>query len=113
WACSGCGRRAEAGKPAIGQRLGARCNNSGPECRVMRGVLARRIRVGGIARPCERLAAAAAEIDLLPGTGAARLLHPFGTAVGRESRRVLPDLTQRMLLDVPELEPADALRRMA
>src|SRR5208282_3412323 len=61
----------------------------------------------------QRLAAAAAPVDLAPLAGAAGLAHPFGAAEGAEGRAVAPDLAERMLPHVPEFEPRDRLRRVA
>ena len=77
--------------------------------------LADRIRGRRVAREPQRLAAAAAPIDLLPSERAApaRLLHPVGPAEARERVGLAPDPLQRMVADVGELEPGDRRRRLA
>ena len=59
---------------------------------------ASRVGVAGVAGDGHGLAAAAAEIDVLEGAGAARLLHPFGAAEGVERLAVEPDVEQRPIL---------------
>ena len=49
--------------------------------------MADRVGRAGVTGKRERLAAAAAEIDLAPRTACARLLHPGGSAEGIEGRR--------------------------
>src|SRR5919109_2018914 len=74
-------------------------------------------RIGGSRVACQpqRLAAAAAEVDLLSSERArpARLLHPVGPPEARERVRLAPDPLERMLADVCELEPRDRRRRLA
>ncbi len=78
----------------------------------------RRERAGGIGRlglpgKGESLAAAAAEIQLPPGAAAAGLGHPLGAAERLESGAAMPDLGQRLVLDVVEGEGGDGFGRMA
>src|SRR5579864_6046347 len=61
----------------------------------------------GIARECEGLAAAAAEIEVAPVAALARLGQKRGAAKCVEGRIVLPDVAQRMVLDRPEFEAGD------
>src|SRR5579859_3474896 len=56
-----------------------------------------RIGIGSVAGERERLAAAAAEIDLAELAGFARLLHPGRAAIAIEGVRVLPDPGDRMI----------------
>ena len=60
--------------------------------------MADRVGRAGVTGERERLAAAAAEIDLAPRTACARLLHPGGSAEGIEGRRIrYQDVGQRVL----------------
>src|SRR4051812_14894403 len=79
----------------------------------MRRKVAHRIGCAGITGEREGLAAAAAEILLAFRTASARLLHPVGTAKRLERGRIVPDVGERMLAHVPEIEPGNALRGMA
>src|ERR687895_641703 len=56
-----------------------------------------RIGPGGIARELERLAAAAAEVQLAAFAAAARIRHPICPAKALEGGRLLPDPGQRVL----------------
>jgi hypothetical protein len=58
--------------------------------------MADRVGRAGVPGERERLAAAAAEIDLAPRTACARLLHPGGSAEGIEGRRIRPDVGERV-----------------
>src|SRR4029077_17879238 len=77
--------------------------------RVVGRKLAYRIGCGGIACEGERLAAAAAEIELAARAACAWLLHPCGAAEGIEGRGVCPDVGERMLAHVPEFEAGQRL----
>src|SRR3989442_13889567 len=61
------------------------------------------------------MAGTAAEVDLLPGEGAAAtgLWHPVGAAEAVERVRVEPDLRERLLAHVVERETGDRRRRLA
>ena len=63
---------------------------------------------------CERLAATAAEVGVLPVERAAlaRLGHPVGATEAVERLRVEPDLLERLVADVVELHPGDDRRRL-
>src|SRR3954464_15315979 len=56
-----------------------------------------RVGIAGIAGQRKRLAAAAAEIDLLELAALARLGHPAGAAIAVEGFGVLPDPGDRMI----------------
>src|ERR1700716_2420151 len=72
------------------------------------------IRGRPIAREPQRLAAAAAPVNLLSSerARAAWLLHPVRPAEERERVGLVPDPLQRMLADVGELEARDRRRRL-
>src|SRR5580658_3542059 len=72
-------------------------------------------RVGrpSVASDCERLTAAAPEVDLTPRAAAARFQHPVGTAKGIKRRRVGPNIGERMVAHRPEFKPRDALGSVA
>ena len=78
-------------------------------------VPADRIGGRGVAREPQRLAAAAAEVDLLAAERAAPagLLHPVGAAEARERIGLAPDPVQRVVADVGELEARDRRRGLA
>ena len=78
--------------------------------RAIGGERTHRIRTRRIARERESLTAAAAEIDVLARTAAARLLHPLVAAEGAEGARLLPDPADAVLAHVVEAERRD-LRR--
>src|SRR4051812_26323943 len=73
-----------------------------------------RIRGTRVACELQRLAAAAAPIDLLLSERArpARLLHPVRPPEARERVGLAPDPLQRMVADVGELEPGDRRRSL-
>src|SRR5947209_1445613 len=75
--------------------------------------MAHRISRVRIAGDGEGLAAAAAEVLIALGARAARLLHPVEAAECHEGGRVVPDIGERMLAHVPEIEPRNALGRVA
>src|SRR5437588_11182928 len=75
--------------------------------------LTHRIGRARIARECEGLATATAEIDLAPLAASARLGQEVGPAERIEGRRRGPDIDERMLAHRPELEPGYAFRRVA
>ena len=81
--------------------------------RVVGSEVAHRIGCARIARERKGLAAAAAEIELTTWAACAWLPHPSCTAEGTESRGVCPDIRERSLAHVPELEPGNRLRGMA
>src|ERR1700681_1594274 len=72
-------------------------------------------RIGGVGGACERksLAAPAAEIDVAALAALARLGQEAGAAECIEGGILLPDLTQRMVLDGPEFEARDRLGGVA
>src|SRR5262245_42346996 len=78
----------------------------------MRRQMTDRIGRARIAGDGEGLAAAAAEIDVTPLAALARLRQPVGAAERHERRRRLPDLGERMVADIPELQLRNAFRRM-
>ena len=80
--------------------------------RVVGGEVAHRIGGARIAGKREGLAATAAEVELPTRAAHARLLHPCTAAEGIESRGVRPDVGERMLADVPELQARERLRGM-
>src|SRR5580704_9319327 len=75
--------------------------------------MADRVGRAGVTGERERLAAAAAEIDLAPRTACARLLHPGGSAEGIEGRRIRPDVGERVLAYRPEFKTGNGLGRVA
>src|SRR6266403_3749719 len=75
--------------------------------------MADRVGRAGVTGERERLAAAAAEIDLAPRTAGARLLHPGGSAEGVEGRRIRPDVGERVLAYRPEFKAGNGLGSVA
>ena len=75
--------------------------------------MADRVGRAGVTGERERLAAAAAEIDLAPRTACARLLHPGGSAEGIEGRRIRPDVGQRVLAHRLEFKTGNRLGSVA
>src|SRR3984957_19792890 len=76
---------------------------------VARRKMTDRIGGGSVAGQRKGLAAAAAEIDVAAGAALARFFHPRRAAEGIESRRILPDIGERMLSHRPEFETWDRL----
>src|SRR5580704_3320009 len=100
--------------PADGAGVGVGLGGGGGgDAGVMQRFVTRGVGRGGVAYECQRLAAAAAPVDLAPVARAAGLLHPFRAAEGLEGRIVTPDLGQRVLAHVPELEARNRFRCMA
>src|SRR3954453_11588770 len=64
---------------------------------VVGGEVADRVGPGGVAGERERLAPAAAEVELAAVAAAARLRHPVGAAEAPEQRRLVPDPGQGVL----------------
>src|SRR5205085_1872621 len=81
--------RPPADRPGAGFGFGLR--QRGDAC-VMGGFVAGRVGRRGVAGERQRLAAAAAPVDLAPLARAAGLLHPIRAAKGAEGRAVAPDL---------------------
>src|SRR4051812_33980850 len=75
--------------------------------------MADRVGRARVAGEREGLTAAAAEILLASRAARARLLHPGGATERVERRRVRPDIGERMIAHVPELETGNRLRCMA
>ena len=108
------GRRSENANVhrAAGMRRGA---NSGEGAAatasshhaVMRTLRTGRIGETGIAEHGERLAAAAAEVDLAPVARPARFRHPRRAAIGVERFGRFPDLAQRSVAHVLERQRRD------
>ena len=71
---------------------------------VVGGQRARRIRAGGVAGECVRLAAAAAEVLLPARAGAAGAGHPAGATETLEGRGVVPDPGERTVADVGRVQ---------
>src|SRR5690348_12636385 len=67
---------------------------------VIRGEMADRVGAGGVTGERERLAAAAAEVELTTLAAAARVRHPRLATEPLEQRRLLPDPGQRVLAHV-------------
>src|SRR5438552_1592559 len=74
--------------------------------------MANRIGGAGIAGKEERLAAAAAEVQLAALTAPARLGHPVSAAEALEYRRGKPDIRQRGLSNVGKLQARNLPRRL-
>jgi len=61
--------------------------------------ITRRVSVGRIACQQRGLAPAAAKVELFPGTGSARVRHPFGAAKTIEALGISPDPGERSFAD--------------
>ena len=71
------------------------------------------IGVAGVPGQRQRLAAAAAPVDLAPVARAAGLAHPFRAAEGLEGGVRAPDVAKRMIAHVPEFEARNGLGGVA
>src|SRR4051794_18052456 len=91
------GGREGAGRQAlVPRRLVGRAHRLGHEP-VVGSEVADRVGPGGVAGELERLAPAAAEVELAAVAAPARFGHPVRAAEGPEQRRLVPDPGQRVL----------------
>ena len=72
-----------------------------------------RIGLARIARQCQRLTAAASEIDLFAVATLARFRQPAGSAIGIKGSTVIPDVTQGTVLHPLKAQMFQRRRRMA
>ena len=75
--------------------------------------MADRVGCARVAGQRERLATAAAEIDVAPRAASARLLHPRRAAEGVEGRRIRPNIGERVVAHRPEFKAGNGLGGVA
>src|SRR5258708_19645901 len=74
--------------------------------------VAHRIGCARLTRERKGLAAAAAEVELTTWAACAWLPHPSCAAEGIESWGIRPDIGERAIAHIPELEPGTRFTRM-
>ena len=72
-----------------------------------------RVRLGGISGQCQSLTAAPAPVDFLAGAGGTGFRHPVRSPEEGEGLGMVPDMAERMIPDIIEMQGGDCFRCMA